>query len=118
MKSVMNKAGITSRDIICVSISNQRETTLVWERESGRPVMRAVVWQCRRAETQCKVISEAGMAPAVKEKTGLVLSPYFSAAKAQWIIQNVSSAQKLRDEGNLLFGTMDSYLIWRLTGGG
>ncbi|MBL7005717.1 MAG: glycerol kinase GlpK [Spirochaetia bacterium] len=117
MKAVMEKAGISSRDIICISISNQRETTIMWDRSTGRPVMNAVVWQCRRAEDQCRIIAEAGKGPLVKEKTGLVLSPYFSAAKAQWIIQNVPGAKEKMDAGNLLFGTVDTYIIWKLTGG-
>jgi glycerol kinase len=117
MNQVMKKAGITSKDIICISISNQRETTIVWERSTGRPIMNAIVWQCNRADKQCRRIADAGKSSLVKEKSGLILSPYFAAAKAQWIVENIPEASGKLQSGELLFGTMDSYLIWHLTGG-
>ena len=117
MKTVMDTAGTQSREIICISISNQRETTLVWDKKSGKPVMNAVVWQCQRGEKICKELEKTGVAEDIKKKTGLVLSPYFSAAKARWIMENcVDSSRDIR-RGEVVFGTMDSYLIWKLTGG-
>ncbi len=117
MNKVMEKAGSNSSEIICISISNQRETTLIWDKESGKPVMNAVVWQCQRGEEICKILESQGAAEDVKKKTGLVLSPYFSAAKARWIIDNCVNNNPEVKRGNILFGTMDSYLIWKLTGG-
>ena len=117
MNKVMEMAGTDSREIICISISNQRETTLVWDKVTGKPVMNAVVWQCQRGEQICKELEKKGVAPEVKKKTGLVLSPYFSAAKAKWIIDNcVENNPEVKRE-NIVFGTMDSYLVWKLTGG-
>ncbi|MBN2626714.1 MAG: glycerol kinase GlpK [Spirochaetales bacterium] len=113
MAKVMEMAGTDSSEIICVSLSNQRETTLMWNRVTGKSVMNAVVWQCRRGEDICKELEKQGVAPDVKKKTGLVLSPYFSAAKARWIMDSHPGI----DRENVLFGTMDSYLIWKLTGG-
>lgn len=117
MQEIMKQAGLTASDIICISISNQRETTVMWDRVTGKPVMNAIVWQCNRAERECRRIGEDGKASLVKEKTGLVLSPYFSAAKANWIVDHVEEAKKSATAGTLLFGTVDSYLVWRLSGG-
>lgn len=117
MKELMEQEGVSAEDIICISISNQRETTVMWDRISGKPVMNAIVWQCSRAEQECSRIAEAGKASLVKEKTGLVLSPYFSAAKANWIVDHVEKARISASNGSLLFGTVDSYLVWKLTGG-
>ena len=116
-KEVMNMAGTSSREIICISISNQRETTLMWDRVSGKPVMNAVVWQCQRGEGVCKELEKEGAAPDVKKKTGMVLSPYFSAAKAKWIMDNCVNNNSRINRENVAFGTMDSYLIWKLTDG-
>jgi glycerol kinase len=117
MREIMDREGVRAEDIICISISNQRETVVMWDRESGKPVMHAVVWQCSRAAEECRTIAEAGKAAVVKEKTGLVLSPYFSAAKANWIVDHVQEARLSAARGTLLFGTVDSYLVWKLTGG-
>ncbi len=113
MRTVMESGGLTSEDIICISISNQRETALIWDKRTGKPVMNAVVWQCNRAEAICQDLSAHGYSQLVKDKTGLVLSPYFSAAKAKWIIDNCIED----DLGNYLFGNVDSYLVWKLTDG-
>ncbi len=117
MNKVMEMAGTDSGEIICISISNQRETTMVWNKATGKPVMNAVVWQCQRGEEICRKLEKEGAAPAVKKKTGLVLSPYFSAAKAKWIMENCVAGNSNVNQDDLLFGTMDSYLVWKLTGG-
>ena len=117
IKRVFSETGITDRDLYCLSISNQRETAVVWDRFTGEPVCPAIVWQCQRAETICRKISERGYAGPVREKTGLVLSPYFSAAKVGWILENIPQAGEKAKRGSLLFGTVDSWLIWKLTGG-
>ncbi|MBN2858801.1 MAG: glycerol kinase GlpK [Sphaerochaetaceae bacterium] len=117
IRAVLKTTGISAQQIICISISNQRETTLMWNKVTGKPVMNAVVWQCQRGMEICNTLEREGKAPVVKEKTGLVLSPYFSAAKARWIMDHrVENDTSVRRE-DMLFGTMDSYLIWRLTGG-
>ena len=115
--AVLKATGISPQQIICLSISNQRETTLMWNRVTGKPVMNAVVWQCQRGEEICNELEKNGRAPVIKEKTGLVLSPYFSAAKACWIMDHCIDADSSIPKEDILFGTMDSYLIWRLTGG-
>lgn len=100
-----------------LTITNQRETVLAWDADTGRPVHPAVTWQCGRAAGICRAIENAGHAGLVRERTGLTLSPYFSAAKAAWILENVASARDLVREGRLRIGTMDTWLLWRLTGG-
>ncbi len=117
IKRVLSEAGRTDRDLHCLSISNQRETAVVWDRITGEPVCPAIVWQCQRAESICRKITEKGWAEIIREKTGLVLSPYFSAAKVGWILENIPHARKKAEQGTLLFGTVDSWLIWKLTGG-
>ncbi len=117
LNKVMEIAGTTSQEIICISISNQRETTVMWNKVTGKPVMNAVVWQCQRGESICNELEKQGKAPQVKAKTGLVLSPYFSAAKAGWIIDNIVEKDPSMKREDILFGTVDSYLMWRLSGG-
>ena len=117
IRRVLSEAGISDHDLYCLSISNQRETAVVWDKTTGEPVCPAVVWQCQRAETVCQRISEDGKTDRVREKTGLVLSPYFSAAKVSWILENIPQAREKAERGSLLFGTVDSWLIWKLTGG-
>ncbi len=117
MKKVMKTAGTSAQEIICISISNQRETTLMWNKVTGKPVMNAVVWQCQRGEAICRALEKKGRAAEVKAKTGLVLSPYFSAAKAGWIVDTIVENDPSLKKEDILFGTIDSYLIWRLTGG-
>ncbi len=110
-------AGISADDLAGIGITNQRETTLVWDRHTGEPVYNAIVWQDRRTAHLCQSLRDAGHEPMVTEKTGLLLDPYFSATKLAWILDNVPGARERAVAGDLLFGTVDSYLIWRLTNG-
>ena len=103
--------------IAAVGITNQRETTLVWERETGRPIYNAIVWQCRRTAAICHQLQESGLAEYITQKTGLLIDAYFSATKIKWILDNVDGAQQKAERGELLFGTVDSWIIWNLTGG-
>lgn len=112
---VMREADVSAREIHCLAITNQRETTLAWNRLTGEPVYNAIVWQCNRAAAQCERIREMGLEDEVRDKTGLPLSEYFSAAKLAWIIDNVPQAAKLRDSGALICGTVDSWLVWNLS---
>ena len=106
-----------ARTIAAIGITNQRETTVLWDRESGKPVYNAIVWQDRRTADFCTELKQAGQEPLVRVSTGLLIDPYFSGTKIRWILQNVAGAQALADQGRLAFGTTDSFLIWRLTGG-
>lgn len=110
------KAGISPSEIAAIGITNQRETTLVWDKESGEPICNAIVWQCRRTAAFCKELQEREGA-YIQKTTGLVVDPYFSGTKLRWILQNIPGAQKRAEAGELLFGTVDTYLIWKLTGG-
>lgn len=112
---VLKKAGIAGREIASVGISNQRETVMAWDRKTGKPLYNAIVWQCARAASICKGMSE--MADSVRAKTGLNLSPYFSAAKLTWLMRKVPEIKACADRGTLCCGTMDSWLVFRLTGG-
>lgn len=114
---VMRKLAIRPEQLLSIGIANQRETTLVWERRTGRPVYPAIVWQCRRTADICREISEAGMAGMIKEKTGLLSDPYFSATKIKWILDQVNGVRAAAEKGDLCFGTVDSYLVWKLTEG-
>ena len=105
------------RDVAAIGITNQRETTLVWDRDTGEPVYPAIVWQCRRTADQCKMWKEKGMSDRVREKTGLVLDPYFSGTKLRWILDHVEGAQERAEKGEILFGTVETWLIWKMTGG-
>ena len=111
------KAGVEVGQIAGIGITNQRETTLVWDRETGEPVHNAIVWQDRRTSNLCGKLKVEGHEPMVTEITGLLLDPYFSGTKLKWILDNVQGARKRAECGGLLFGTVDTYLIWRLTGG-
>ncbi len=113
----LGKAGVRPRDIAGIGITNQRETTLVWERETGKPIYNAIVWQDRRTSAHCNRLRNEGAEPQVREKTGLLLDPYFSATKVAWILDNVSGAREKAEAGKLAFGTVDSWLIWNLTSG-
>ena len=108
---------VDARRIVALGITNQRETTLLWERETGRPVANAIVWQDRRTAPLCAALKAAGHEAAVRQRTGLVLDPYFSATKIRWLLDNVSGLRPRAERGALAFGTVDSFLIWRLTGG-
>ena len=110
-------AGIDTRRIAALGITNQRETTLLWEREGGRPVANAIVWQDRRTAPFCAALKAAGHEAAVRERTGLVLDPYFSGTKIRWLLDNVSGLRARAEAGAIAFGTVDTFLIWRLTGG-
>ncbi|NRZ96344.1 glycerol kinase [Clostridium tetanomorphum] len=114
---VMAKYNVVAEDIISVGITNQRETVLVWDRRTGLPIYNAISWQCRRTAEMCEELNKKGLGEVVREKTGLVLNAYFSATKIKWILDNVEGARKEAEKGNLIFGTVDSWLIWNLTKG-
>ncbi|MCA0964567.1 glycerol kinase GlpK [Salipiger bermudensis] len=116
-RGVMEKAGVRAADIAGIGITNQRETTLVWDRKSGRPIHNAIVWQDRRTSEFCKRLKAEGHEAVVTEKTGLLLDPYFSATKVAWILDNVDGARARAEAGELAFGTVDSWLIWNMTAG-
>jgi glycerol kinase len=113
----ITRAGLTSADIAAIGITNQRETTLIWDRQTGLPVHNAIVWQDRRSAATCDRLKSQGLEGLFREKTGLVLDPYFSGTKLAWILDNVPGARKRGEAGELLFGTVDSWLLWNLTGG-
>ena len=116
-RRALAQAGLGARDIAGIGITNQRETTVVWERASGKPIARAIVWQDRRTAERCAALRAAGHAEAVQAKTGLVLDPYFSATKIEWLLDHVPDARARAERGEIAFGTVDSFLLWRLTGG-
>jgi glycerol kinase len=113
----LGKAGARPRDIAAIGITNQRETVIVWERATGKPIHPAIVWQDRRTAAHCKALAESGAEDEISAKTGLVIDPYFSATKIAWILENVSGARAKAERGELAFGTVDSWLIWHLTSG-
>ncbi|MCR8547872.1 glycerol kinase GlpK [Salipiger sp. P9] len=116
-RGVMEKAGLRAADIAGIGITNQRETTLVWDRRTGEPIHNAIVWQDRRTSAFCRKLREEGHEPTVTEKTGLLLDPYFSATKLAWILDHVEGARARAEAGELAFGTVDTWLIWKMTGG-
>lgn len=113
----MLKAGINYKNIDAIGITNQRETTVVWDKETGEPIYHAIVWQCRRTAEYCDQLIEQGLTEKIKEKTGLLIDAYFSATKLRWILENVEGAREKAEEGRLLFGTIETWLIWKMTGG-
>ena len=113
----MGKVGAKAGDIAAIGITNQRETTIVWDRVTGEPVYNAIVWQCRRTSRFCDELKERGLTDWLRERTGLVIDAYFSATKLKWILDNVPHARKRAERGELLFGTVETWLIWKLTGG-
>ena len=117
MYEAMSKIDITINEIAGIGITNQRETTVLWDKETGRPVHKAIVWQCRRTAGYCDELKNLGMAEFFRSKTGLVLDAYFSATKLRWLLDNVTGARERAEKGKLLFGTVDSWIIWKLTGG-
>lgn len=117
MSEAMALVGAKPNDIAGIGITNQRETTIVWDKETGEPVYNAIVWQCRRTAKDINLLVKDGYADVIKAKTGLVPDAYFSATKIAWILSNVAGARKKAEEGRLLFGTVDTWLIWKLTGG-
>jgi len=116
-KEALQNAGLTTSQVKGLGITNQRETTVVWDRRTGKPVSNAVVWQCRRTAPICEELKQKGMGQPIKDKTGLLVDAYFSATKLRWILDNVPDGQRRAQQGDLLFGTVDSWLVWNLTGG-
>lgn len=113
----MSRKGIDPKDIAAIGITNQRETTIVWNKKTMEPVYNAIVWQCKRTSKYCEELKEKGLEEKIKEKTGLVIDPYFSATKIRWILENVEGAREMAERGELLFGTVETYLIYKLTDG-
>ncbi|MGH7123485.1 MAG: FGGY family carbohydrate kinase, partial [Stellaceae bacterium] len=116
-RGALAQACLGARDIAGIGITNQRETTVVWERATGKPIAHAIVWQDRRTAGRCAELRAGGHTAAVQAKTGLVLDPYFSATKIEWLLENVPEARARAERGELAFGTVDCFLLWRLTGG-
>ena len=116
-KQALANIGANASDIAGIGITNQRETTVVWNKFTGRPVYNAIVWQCRRTAGYCDELTTEGLVDTVREKTGLVIDPYFSGTKIRWILRNVPGAREQAENGELLFGTVETWLIWKLTGG-
>jgi glycerol kinase len=114
---VLGKTGVRPRDLVALGIANQRETTIVWDRETGKPVYNAIVWQDRRGAPLCKKLTDDGTEDTIRHKTGLLIDPYFSATKIAWILDNVVGARGRAEKGKLAFGTVDSWLVWNLTSG-
>ena len=117
MREVIETAGITPDEIAGIGITNQRETTIVWDKNTGKPIYNAIVWQCRRTSDICHDLKEKGLEKIIKDKTGLLIDAYFSATKVKWILDNVEGAREKAEKGDLLFGTVDTWLIWKLTHG-
>ncbi len=117
LMEVLAGSGIEPQEIAAIGITNQRETTILWDRKTGRPVYNAIVWQCRRTAAICEELKAQGLGGYVQETTGLVIDAYFSATKIKWILDNVPGAREKARQGELLFGTVDSWLIYKLTGG-
>ena len=117
LQEALIKAGITLADVAGIGITNQRETTIVWETDTGKPIYNAIVWQCRRTADLCDQLKEEGWADYIRETTGLVIDAYFSATKISWILDHVPGARERAEKGELLFGTVDTWLVWKLTGG-
>ena len=113
----MLKAGVSAKEIAAIGITNQRETTIVWNRHTGQPVYNAIVWQCRRTALMIDELKKEGLDEWVRQKTGLIPDAYFSATKLKWILTNVPGAMESAKRGDLLFGTVDTWLIWNLTHG-
>ena len=115
-RQAMEKLGVTAADIAGIGITNQRETTIVWDRETGMPIYHAIVWQCRRTSEYCDSLKERGLVDKIREKTGLVIDAYFSGTKIHWILENVPGAREKAEKGELMFGTVDTWLIYNLSG--
>ena len=117
ISEVVAAANLKMEDVAAIGITNQRETTIIWDRETGQPIDMAIVWQSRQSDSYCQAMKQKGLEPLFFEKTGLVLDPYFSASKIRYILDHVKGAQERAERGELCFGTVDSFLIWKLTGG-
>ena len=113
----MNMIGAEARDIAAIGITNQRETAIVWDKNTGDPIYHAIVWQCRRTSEYCDSLKARGLTDKFRMKTGLVIDAYFSATKVKWILDNVPGAREKAERGDLLFGTVETWLIWKLTKG-
>ena len=116
-REAIDRSGLGARDIAAIGITNQRETTVVWERSTGKPIHRAIVWQDRRTAATCARLKSDGAEDLVRPRTGLLLDPYFSGTKVSWLLDQVAGARARAERGELAFGTIDSFLLWRLTGG-
>ncbi len=116
-RAAIRNAGLEAADIAAIGITNQRETTVLWDRATGRPIANAIVWQDRRTASACATLKEAGAERTVSETTGLLLDPYFSATKIAWLLDTVPGAREAAEAGRIAFGTIDSFLLWHLTGG-
>ncbi len=116
-RQALQNIGATAADIAAIGITNQRETTIVWDKLTGRPICPAIVWQCRRTAPYCDSLRERGLTDTIRQKTGLVIDPYFSGTKIRWILQNIPGAREKAESGQLLFGTVETWLIWKFTGG-
>ncbi|VDZ81694.1 glycerol kinase [Salmonella bongori] len=114
---VLAKADISSDQIAAIGITNQRETAIVWERETGKPIYNAIVWQCRRTADICEQLKRDGLEDYIRDNTGLVVDPYFSGTKVKWILDHVEGSRERAKRGELLFGTVDTWLIWKMTQG-
>ena len=118
LSEVIARAGISQHDIIALGITNQRETTIVWDKNTGKPIYNAIVWQCRRTAKICDELKKIeGFSDYIKDNTGLLVDAYFSGTKIKWILDNVEGAREKAEKGELLFGTVDTWLIWKLTNG-
>ncbi|HJS37124.1 MAG TPA: glycerol kinase GlpK [Burkholderiales bacterium] len=115
-RAAVAQSGVAPADLLALGITNQRETTLVWDRQTGEPIANAIVWQDRRTAEECRVLKEAGAEGLVRERTGLVIDPYFSATKISWLLDQVPGARARAERGELAFGTVDTWLVWHLTG--
>jgi glycerol kinase len=116
-KEAIQKVGLSPSDIASIGITNQRETTVLWDKNTGRPVYNAIVWQCRRTADLCDKIKAAGLSDYIRENTGLIVDAYFSATKIKWILDNIEGVRQRAEKGDILFGNIDSWLVWKLTGG-
>ncbi|SDK88198.1 glycerol kinase [Modicisalibacter muralis] len=116
-RQALDNAGARVQDVAAIGITNQRETTLVWDRRSGKPIYNAIVWQDRRTSDVCRELADAGHTDFIRERTGLLIDPYFSATKLKWLLDNVEGARQRAERGELAFGTVDTFMIWRMTGG-
>ena len=117
IRKAVKKSGLESRNLSVLAITNQRETVMLWDKDTGKPVYNAIVWQCRRTSAICEDLKKAGYESMIREKTGLLIDPYFSATKVKWILENVEGVNEKALRGQLLMGTVDTWLIWKLTGG-
>ena len=117
LTEVIAQSGISLKDVAAIGITNQRETVIVWDKNTGEPVYNAIVWQCRRTAEICEELKNRGLEDYVNENTGLIIDAYFSGTKVKWILDNVKGAREKAENGELLFGTVDTWLVWKLTGG-